>query len=157
MIPATESAQRGAVIAEARSWIGTPYRHMGRHKGAGVDCAMLPALVYEAAGIIGRVEIGHYPPDWHLHRDTERYRTIVESYATPTDTPMPGDFAMWKIGRAYAHGGIIVNPGWPEIVHADMEARHVILARGDGGRLAGRPPIFFTVWPRQLQAQRVAA
>jgi cell wall-associated NlpC family hydrolase len=31
---------RAAVVAEARSWLGTPFHHQGRVKAAGVDCAM---------------------------------------------------------------------------------------------------------------------
>ena len=37
----TESEQRASVIAEAMSWIGTPFRDQSDVKGAGVDCAML--------------------------------------------------------------------------------------------------------------------
>jgi hypothetical protein len=33
---ATESAQRAAVVAEARSWIGTPYHNCADFKGTGV-------------------------------------------------------------------------------------------------------------------------
>jgi cell wall-associated NlpC family hydrolase len=33
--------ERAAVVAEARTWIKTPWRHMADIKGAGVDCAML--------------------------------------------------------------------------------------------------------------------
>jgi cell wall-associated NlpC family hydrolase len=64
---------RRAVVAEAASWLRTPYHHMGRVKGGGVDCLMLLAEVYEAAGVIPHVEIPFYPPDWHLHRGVERY------------------------------------------------------------------------------------
>jgi len=32
-----EHTARQAIIAEARSWIGTPYLHHGRVKGVGVD------------------------------------------------------------------------------------------------------------------------
>ena len=39
-------AQRAAVVAEARSWIGTPYHHAADVKGHGVDCAMLLIRVY---------------------------------------------------------------------------------------------------------------
>ena len=33
-----ELAQRLAVVAEAESWLGTPYHHEARIKGHGVDC-----------------------------------------------------------------------------------------------------------------------
>ena len=44
--PVSEADQRAAVVAEARSWIKTPWVHMAAIKGAGVDCAMLLARVY---------------------------------------------------------------------------------------------------------------
>ena len=47
----TES-QRAEVVRVARSFIGTPYHHMGRVKGAGVDCATLLAEVYYEAGVL---------------------------------------------------------------------------------------------------------
>ena len=46
---------------------------LARVKGAGVDCLMLLAEVYERAGITAHVEPPFYVPDWHLHRDAERY------------------------------------------------------------------------------------
>ena len=65
--------RRTQVVAEAETWLRTPYHHMGRVKGAGTDCLMLLAEVFESAGVISRVEVPFYPPDWHLHRDAERY------------------------------------------------------------------------------------
>ena len=45
MIPA------GAVVAEARTWIGTPWKHQARVKGIGVDCIGLVGGVASALGI----------------------------------------------------------------------------------------------------------
>ena len=73
--------RRAAVIAEAQSWLGTPYHHMGRVKGAGADCLTLLAEVFERAGVIPHVEVPFYPPDWNLHRDAERYLEGVTRYA----------------------------------------------------------------------------
>ena len=73
--------EREAVVAEARQWLRTPYHHMGRVKGAGVDCATLLAEVYANAGVIPMVTIPFYPPDWHLHRDAERYLGFVLEHA----------------------------------------------------------------------------
>ena len=58
--------ERAAVVAEARQWLRTPYHHMGRVRGAGVDCATLLAEVYARAGMVEPVAIEFYPPDWHL-------------------------------------------------------------------------------------------
>jgi cell wall-associated NlpC family hydrolase len=108
--------QRSAALVEARSWIGTPYHHMGRVKGVGADCATFPAEVYAAVGAIPPLAIDYYPPDWHLHRGEEKYLARVLEHAHAVSAPEPGDFALWRVGRAFAHGAIVL--AWPRIVHA---------------------------------------
>ncbi|MFD2234833.1 NlpC/P60 family protein [Phaeospirillum tilakii] len=130
-----EASQRAAVVAEARSWLGTPYHERGRVKGAGVDCAMLPAEIYAGLGLIGPQDPGYYPPDWHLHRGVERYLAAVERVARLVDAPLPGDLVMYRFGRAFAHGAIVT--GWPTIIHA-VKGLGVIESSGDGPEVAGR-------------------
>lgn len=62
----TEQEQRAAVVAEARTWLGTPYHHEACVKGAGVDCGMLLRAVYIATGVMPKFEVESYPRDWHL-------------------------------------------------------------------------------------------
>jgi cell wall-associated NlpC family hydrolase len=153
-------AQRAAVVTEARSWIGTFYHHMGTLKATrdadgaildrgGVDCATLLACVYAAAGVIPPVEVPYYPRDWHLHRSAERYLAFVLDRATEIDEAraLPGDVVLYKFGRAFAHGAIIVDPAWPNIVHAKWRSDRVHEDHGDTGEMVGRPRRFFTLWP----------
>jgi cell wall-associated NlpC family hydrolase len=140
----SERTKRAAVIAEVCSWLGTPYRHAARIKGGGADCATLPAEVYAAAGMIPPLVIEHYPPDWHLHRSAERYLAHVLNHAREVPAPTgPGDFVLYKWGRAFAHGAIIVD--WPTIIHAVIHVG-VTLDAGDDGRLKARERRFFTLW-----------
>lgn len=44
---------REFIVDEARAWIKTPYRHQGRVKGVGVDCAGLPICVARNLGLVG--------------------------------------------------------------------------------------------------------
>jgi cell wall-associated NlpC family hydrolase len=142
----TEERQR--VCAIAREWIGTPYHHMGRVKGAGVDCAMFPLEVYREAGLIGDVEVPYYPQDWMLHRSAEIYLGIAQRYASEllaASCQQPGDFVMYHFGRCWSHGAIILE--WPTIIHA-LTNKGVLLADGEReGCLVGRAKRFFTVWP----------
>lgn len=109
--------QRQIVIQEARSWIGTPYHHHGRIKGVGVDCAMLLAEVFACAGVIEPVALEHYPRDWHLHRDDERFIGYLQLFGcVEVDQPAPADVALFRTGRAYGHAAIIVE--WPRGIHA---------------------------------------
>lgn len=113
-----ELEMRQRVVQEARSWIGTPYHHRAQVKGAGVDCAMLPYAVYRALGLMGEEEFGNYPTEWHLHHDEERYLAIVGAHAREIEAAEvgPGDFVIWKFGRAFSHGGIVT--AWPRVVHS---------------------------------------
>jgi len=134
-------AARQAVVAEAASWLRTPYHHMGRLRGVGVDCLTLLAEVYERAGIIGHVEIPFYPPDWHLHRGVELYLGGVLDRATEIPgPPQPGDIALFKMGRCFAHGVIVIR--WPQLIHAHYSAG-VIGGDATQGQLAGRAVRFF--------------
>ncbi len=136
---------RDAIIAEALKWIGTPYRHHGTVRGAGVDCAMLPQAIYTGLGLMEIADFGDYPTQWHLHHDEERYLSIVVRYADEVleADAAPGDFLLFKVGRAFAHGGIIIDPDACSIIHASMDAGAVILDRWDGGKLSRCPRRFF--------------
>ncbi len=107
---------RHQIITEARSWLGTPYHHQGCVKGVGTDCAFLLIAVYHAVGLIPNIDPRPYPPDWHFHRDEERYLGWTEKYADQVDTPEPGDVALFKFARCISHGAIVMQ--WPTIIHA---------------------------------------
>lgn len=141
-----EHEQRAAVVREALSWVGTPYHHAARVKGAGVDCAMLLAEVFEAAGVLGHVEPEPYPNDWHMHRDEERYLAGVERFAAPVEgPPQPGDIVLFKVGRCISHGAIVVL--WPQVVHAYVTARAVVLEDAMANQdLARRIVGFWSPW-----------
>jgi cell wall-associated NlpC family hydrolase len=137
-------ASRAAVTAEAEAWIGTPFHHQGRVKGAGVDCAMLLAEVYERCGLVAHFDPGYYPPDWHLHRDAERYLDRLLLYARELDRlPLPGDACVFRFGRTFSHGAIVIS--WPRIIHAYWAAGRVVWGDATGYPLAGRPVRFFGV------------
>ncbi|MDE1901008.1 MAG: hypothetical protein KGI37_05100 [Alphaproteobacteria bacterium] len=110
--------QRAAVAAEARRWIGTPYHHQADVLGAGVDCGMLLVRVYVDCGIVLPFDPRPYPDEWHLHRDDERYLGFLATYGHEVETPQLGDVAIWRIGRAYSHGGIVVGLSPCLVVHA---------------------------------------
>jgi cell wall-associated NlpC family hydrolase len=142
---AAAATVRHAVIEAAQGWLRTPYHHMGRVKGGGTDCLMLLAEIYEAAGVIPRVEVPFYPPDWNLHREAERYLEGLMGYAREiSGPPRTGDVAVFKFGRCYAHGAVVVS--WPRLIHAWCDAG-VVYADADQPPLAGRPVRFFDPFP----------
>lgn len=144
----TEAEARRAIIDEARSWIGTPYRHLGRAKGpdGGVDCAQLVWAVFHNCGLAPFMPLDPYPRDFMLHRAEERYMRAVGERAREVTTPHPGDLVLFRVGRLYAHGAIVDEPGWPRIIHAWYAAGLVLADDGTAHRLAGRPHKFFSLW-----------
>ena len=142
-----EQQQRAAVVAEALTWLATPYHHHGRIKGVGVDCAMLLAEVYQACGLVPPIEPGHYPHDWHLHRSEELFLAWVQrAGAHPVQTPEVGDVGLWQFGRTWSHGSIVLSAGpAPVLVHAYM-GLGVVRSAVDEAPLAGRDVQWFSPW-----------
>ena len=82
-----------------------------------------------------------------MHRSEEKFiayvlqrgREIVEADVKS------GDIAIYKIGRCYAHGAIVV--AWPEeIVHAYKPSGCVLRSGGREAELKDVPVRFFTVF-----------
>jgi cell wall-associated NlpC family hydrolase len=132
-----ESSLRSAVVAEARSWLGTPWRHMGDIKGQCVDCAMFLRMTYINAGVIAPFDPRPYPRLWFLHHDEERFLGWVVDKLGGTeialDRARPADLLIYRIGRCFAHGSILVDSR--TIVHAYHKNREVILTEVFDGSL----------------------
>jgi NlpC/P60 family putative phage cell wall peptidase len=58
--------ERAALVAEARLWIGTPYRHRASIKGVGVDCLGLIAALLRLRQPDAAIAIPPYGPDWPM-------------------------------------------------------------------------------------------
>jgi cell wall-associated NlpC family hydrolase len=123
----TEAETRAAIVAEALSWERTPYMSHARLKGVGVDCAMLPAAVYEAVGIIPQLN-PTYTADWMMHRDEEQFLGFVLPHAheIPECELQPGDLVIWKFGRTFSHSAIVID--YPTVLHAVIRGGAVIRA-----------------------------
>jgi cell wall-associated NlpC family hydrolase len=109
---------RDKIIAEAESWIRTPWMHERELKGVGVDCAQFLKMVYSNCGLIPKFKNEHYSPQWFMHRSEEVFLNFCQEYADEVQEPLPGDAVLFKWGKCFAHGGIVIN--WPEkFIHAD--------------------------------------
>ena len=129
-----------AILQEAESWLRTPFHHRAMIKGVGVDCAHFILAVYTKAAGIEPFEVEQYPPDWHFHRSEERFIATIEKYFAKVEIPLPGDVAMWKFGRCFSHGSIVIE--WPRIIHAYV-GMGVVHARATDAELAGREITFW--------------
>jgi hypothetical protein len=115
--------QRAAVLAEARTWLGTPFHDNAMVKGVGVACGPLLIACIRSIGIpVITPDWSKFPKDWHMHTTEERYYNIVAQYAKPVETPEPGDMVLFRFNRMdkpakpFCHGGFVVE--WPTIIHA---------------------------------------
>ena len=146
-----ESAQRAAVVAAARSWIGTPYHNCADVKGVGVDCGMLLVRVFVDSGLCPPFDPRPYPVDWHLHRSDERYLDFIFARAHEVDRPQPGDVMVLRYGRCHSHGGVVTAVSPLTLVHAYYPARRVVeeeVARNAVLADPARRPRFFNPWAR---------
>jgi cell wall-associated NlpC family hydrolase len=109
--------QRAAVIKEAKSWTGTPYRGWASLKGVGTDCGQLIYGVFRACGLLPVLEL---PKDYSLqvaqHQTSTEYMQLIDIYfrVIPESEVKPGDLVCYKLGLSMAHAAIIVD--WPSFV-----------------------------------------
>jgi hypothetical protein len=145
-----EASQRDRVCEVARTWVGTPFHDHGEIKGVGTDCAKLLKCVFVEAGVIEDFDIGYYSSQHFMHQSDERFLGWVSKFAReiPQEAARYGDVAIYHVGRCFAHGAIIMPPGWPRIVHAHYASRQVVADTGTKPRLGTRTKAvkFFTFW-----------
>lgn len=155
-----EAAARAGFINAAMEWLGAPFLNCAAIKpvpcgerGA-VDCAMLLARAAIDSGLIAEFDPRPYPPAWHVHRDEERFIGWLQDklHTTEVSAPRVGDVLVYKFGRCFSHGAIMINSA--EIVHAWSAARCCVISGMDEPLLAtapmlgARPVRFFDVWNR---------
>jgi len=166
-----EAQQRAAFVAEAKTWLGTPFRDQADVKGGGIDCAMLLVRCAVDTGLVPPLDPRPYPPQWHLHRDEERFLAIVSKLGAekPNPTGLPaealakaGDVIVYQVARCFAHGGIIIEcprasgeamaQQGTHVLHAYYKTGHVAISPLHEAELAylpnGRPRPFklFDLW-----------
>ena len=117
------------IIAEALTWLGTPYHEQASVKGpnGGIDCAMFICRVFVDSGVIAPFDPRPYSDSFFLHRDEPLYLQWVERYADKLSDGVPeapGDLALFKLGRTIAHSGIYL--GDDLIIHAWKQAGAVV-------------------------------
>lgn len=123
-----ETLTREAIVAEAFTWLRTPYRHLADIKGVGVDCAMILVRVYQFVGLVPPdYDPRPYDPEWFLHRDEERYMAGMEQFSKRIEPSAAkiGDLELYRFGRTASHGAIIVSD--EHMIHAYRQTRQVEL------------------------------
>lgn len=99
------------IVAAARAWIGTPYRHLSATRGAGCDCLGLVRGVW-------RDLYGTLPPVPNYRLDTRDHRDLLaaaEARLAPADR-VAGSIVLFRLGALPRHCGILT--GETRFIHA---------------------------------------
>lgn len=126
---------------EARSLVGTPWRHLGRQPGVGLDCLGLLIVVARRCGIVApdydEGNYGRLPSE-------QRLLAGLAEHADPVagNVPFPGCVGVFRIAGRMQHVGLFLarndgNRGL-DLVHAYATARAVVAHR------------FASPWDRRL-------
>lgn len=116
------------IVAAARGWIGTPYRHQGSLKGVGCDCLGLVRGVWAEVTGSPAQDPGAYAPDWAERAGCDRLLIAARLHCgdpVPVSEARAGDIILfrWRDGVAAKHAGILSSPD--HFIHA-YEAAGVI-------------------------------
>lgn len=120
----TDTVTRKAIVASARTFIGTPWKHQGRSR-KGVDCV---GLVYAVAAELGILPHGLKIPPYRREPDGS-----VQSYfdnhmdRVNVRSLQPGMVMLHSWVRSPFHASICVDPDSGAIIHAYARRKQVVL------------------------------
>ncbi|OJF97378.1 NlpC/P60 family protein [Pararhizobium antarcticum] len=139
----TEARPTGsAVIAAARAWIGTPYRHQASLKGVGSDCLGLVRGVWRDLYGVEPELPPAYQPDWAERGASDALMAAAIRHcgpALPLAAMAGGDLLLfrWRPDMPAKHAGILSAPD--RFIHAYEQAAVIesALVPSWGRRIAG--------------------
>ncbi|CAJ7799686.1 NlpC/P60 family phage cell wall peptidase [Burkholderia pseudomallei] len=119
------SVTREQFVAEARSWLGTPYQHQGRLKGVGVDCIGLLACIAHALDL-SDADFTDYE-----RRPDGRLRPVLEQHLrrVPLDEADAADVLLFAWASTPIHIAIMTDA--THVLHAYIPNRKVVESRLD--------------------------
>jgi NlpC/P60 family putative phage cell wall peptidase len=123
---------RSLIVAEARSWIGTPYLHQASLKGVGCDCLGLVRGVWRALYGEEPERAPPYARDW---AETANHEPLAEAgfrhlVAIDINAFTPGDVLLfrWRNGMVAKHAAIVASADTMIHAHDGAAVAEVALA-----------------------------
>ena len=114
------------IVLEAKTWIGTPFKHQGRIKGIGVDCVGLIIGVahYFKLTEFDYTHYSHTPDGYLMQQLLDQHLESIAIHAAK-----PGDIVLMRFDTEPQHVGILSDYG---IIHAYAQVRRCVEHRLDG-------------------------
>jgi len=147
----TELERRADIVAEALSWVDTPFRMNACIRGVGVDCGRFPRAVLSACGVVVPELPPHWPRDFMHHKMaiSEPYLDLLQTALSEVSVPLPGDVALFKAHQSlcFSHAAIVID--WPRIIHARGIGSHPCVEESTASAWplgAGIPVRFFSAF-----------
>lgn len=113
MLITDAAPSRVAIVALARTWLGTPYHHQASERGVGVDCIGLVRGIYRA--LYGREpeHLPGYSRDWSEVSGEETLLRAAGAHLVPIDPAQarPGDVLVFRYRARHVakHAGILAS------------------------------------------------
>ncbi len=111
---------RAAIVAQARAWIGTPYRHQASLRGVGCDCLGLLRGVWRALHGDEPEPVPPYSADWAEGGGSEALAEGVRRHCLAIDpaSVAAGDILLfrWRAHLPAKHCALAVGAG--AMIHA---------------------------------------
>lgn len=121
---------------ELLSWKGTPYRHMGRVKGRGVDCTLYVAASLVEIEVIEKLEYGFYPPEWFLQTKEE---WLLKIFRDNGKTNLKKGFFLQELNiteKEFVRGDLVMfateRKKYGRIVKPNAVTNHAMVWLGEG-------------------------
>lgn len=125
------------IVAQARTWLGTPFHHQARLKGKGCDCLGLVVGVVDELGLkdANGVKLAAYDEVSYSKEPNGAYLTekltglLLE---IPIEDASAGDLALFKVRENPQHLAILSDyEGMLGMIHCFAPARKVVEHRLD--------------------------
>jgi NlpC/P60 family putative phage cell wall peptidase len=131
---------RAAIVAEARAWIDTPYRHQASLKGVGCDCLGLVRGVWRAMLGDEPALVPPYSRDWAEASGAETLARAARTHMieiVPAEFA-PGDVLLFRYAPRYPakHAAIVTAPALMVHAHDGAAVAEVAIAPWWRRRLA---------------------
>lgn len=119
------------IVTQARTWLGTPFKHQGRLKGVGVDClGLIVGVLTELEINISGKNISQIDEqNYSMLPSGERLQNKLNQYLQKVEISQisPGDILLMQFTREPQHLAFVAShPNGLGLIHAYLQAGKVV-------------------------------